>query len=334
MSVQTLIKKSAAKTLSDPSADPAKKAKVQGMLDTMAAAAERNKGGGFFSDIGEGLGDIGKAAGNGIRAAAPVLGAAAGYALAPATGGASAAILGGLSGLKAGSDLKKSGITLGSAAKAGATLGAGQLLSKGAGALVNKIPGGETLSNVGRSIGNAAKSIPGVGAIGSAAKSAGGALKDLIPSGLNADGLGKTIRDGVMGGKPITLGNVADKIGLGPTDAVGGAVRTGVDYAKSHPETLLAAAQGAYGVSRAGAADDARKTALRISSNSWDERQPLRRAGVAGMLNTTRPSLPEFDDPTNPFAQGGSSMATSAPPGIDPALLMRGKKRPLSLRGV
>lgn len=187
-----------------------------------------------------------------------------------------------------------------------------------AGPLGGAIAGG--MGSLGATV---ASKIPGLTALTTAAKG----VRDLMPSGTKIPGLeeaGGYIRDKVFGGDPITLGTIGDKIGS--------AAKKGVEFVKERPEMALAAAQGVYGVSRANAADDARKTALSIAGRSWDERDPLRRAGVAGMLNTTRPSLPEFDDPTNPFAQG-SRPSTTVPPGEDPAMLMRGRKRPLSMRG-
>jgi hypothetical protein len=190
-----------------------------------------------------------------------------------------------------------------------AGLGLGGLPGLAAGGILGK--GGQGTSVLGSIL----DKIPGGGVIKSAV---GGKLP-----GLND--IGALIRDKVMGGKPITIGNVLGGAAGGVGKAVGGigdVIKSGVNKVKDHPELALAAANAAYGASRAKSADELRKKGVSTAEGSWNTREPLRAAGVRGMLNTERPDLAStFNDPTNPFSRGAAPRGlTPAPAPVRPAL--------------
>lgn len=115
------------------------------------------------------------------------------------------------------------------------------------------------------------------------------------PSG-GRSGLGGFIRDKVFGGKPITPRTV-----LG---GVGGAVKSGVDYARDNPDAILGGASVLAGALAAKQASDLRKRALSTTDERYKERAPLRQKALAGLTSSARPNLSSlYEDPGNPYAR-------------------------------
>lgn len=122
------------------------------------------------------------------------------------------------------------------------------------------------------------------------------------PSG-GRGGLGGFIRDNVMGGKPITLRNVLG----GAASGVGGAIKSGVEYARDNPDAILGGASVMAGALAAKQASDLRKRALSTTDERYRERAPLRQKALAGLTNSQRPDLSSiYADPGNPYARRGA----------------------------
>lgn len=82
---------------------------------------------------------------------------------------------------------------------------------------------------------------------------------------------------------------------------------TAGNFAKEHGVDLAAGGLAAWQM--ANAAEASRKAgkyqdaAIRGAKDRWATQEPLRKAGIAGMLNPERPDLTDvYTDPTNPFA--------------------------------
>jgi hypothetical protein len=124
-------------------------------------------------------------------------------------------------------------------------------------------------------------------------------------SGGFLDGLkkvgGNVLQDQVKGGGQDSRGWL-DKLTGG--NGIGGAIGNIGGFINDHKDTALGAAALAESYKNSRKADDYRKQGLNFANDSWKAREGLRKVGVAGMMNETRPDLSEdFYDPNNPFAR-------------------------------
>jgi hypothetical protein len=138
--------------------------------------------------------------------------------------------------------------------------------------------------------------VPGLGGLG-------GRLGDLGKTigGFAGGNLGDAISGGVKhlsGMLPDSLSGAFGDLGGG----MGGLIGKGVDFATSHPDELLAGAQGLYGAYAANKANNLRGKSLRSAEGAYNERAPLRRMGMAGLTNPMTPNVSGLSDPNNPYA--------------------------------
>jgi hypothetical protein len=127
-----------------------------------------------------------------------------------------------------------------------------------------------------------------------------GGLLDKIP-GFSGGNLG----DMVSGGVKRLSGLMPDSLSgaFGDLGGVGDLAGKAWDFAKGHPDELLAGAQGLYGAHAANKANQLRKRSLETAEGSYKERAPLRRMGVAGMMNPSAPDTSGIIDSANPYAR-------------------------------
>lgn len=176
---------------------------------------------------------------------------------------------------------------------------------------------------------------------GNAAKLGGMGAKAIFQGGLKKVGsnLGTLAMGGKLGGNGIpnpdvsgalnTANGIADKYGsqggggfLDGLKKVGGGIvgmGSGVGMGGSHGGFLdsilggikgigvdgaLAGAAGLAGANASRNASNYRNKALGLVQGQWDDKAPLRKVGLAGMLNEQRPDLSSvYADPQNPFAR-------------------------------
>lgn len=140
-------------------------------------------------------------------------------------------------------------------------------------------------------LGKAVGKIPGVGKLGSS-------IASKIPGGGRvADLLGKV---GKMGGGLPGVGG-AEGGGGGWMDKLGG-------FLGEHGDQLLTAGAlaSSYGTEKANR--ELRERAMGYATGSYDQRAPLRAAGMAGALNPERPNLSGiFANPGNAYARPGTA---------------------------
>ncbi|MDP9203528.1 MAG: hypothetical protein M3P26_16595 [Gemmatimonadota bacterium] len=143
------------------------------------------------------------------------------------------------------------------------------------------------LAGVAGKVGSIASKIPGAAKVGG------------LFNTLGKSGLGQAAR-ALNGGKAITMRNTLDGASKN-LKRFGGAIGSSI---ADHPLESIAA--GAAGVNAAAAfkrAGDYSGKAIKTKEQSYNERAPLRKRGVDGMLkNTTQPQQ-DFTNQANPFAR-------------------------------
>jgi hypothetical protein len=117
---------------------------------------------------------------------------------------------------------------------------------------------------------------------------------------------------GAVAGAASKVGSIASKVPgvakigdfLGSHGGVGGLVKAGLGYAKDHPMDILAGAEGVNSALQQKQATNYAKDAAGAVTGSYNERAPLRVAGLKQLLN---PDLPDTsfvgDAPGNAYSR-------------------------------
>jgi hypothetical protein len=128
--------------------------------------------------------------------------------------------------------------------------------------------------------------VPGMDKIGGFS---GGSLGDIMGKVPGFDGVGDMVSGGL---KKLNMGSLGDMAG------------SALDFAKGHPDELLAAGEGLLGAHDALKARSLRGKALGSAEGAYNERAPLRKMGIEGMTTAQAPDLSSlFADPNNPYQQ-------------------------------
>ena len=166
-------------------------------------------------------------------------------------------------------DTTHGSVGLGDIAKAGIGGGAGGLAVGGIAGALGHVPG---LSGL-------ASHIPGMG---SAAGSVGGAASAAAPAAAGAAGA-------AAGAAPAASGGFLGSLG---------------SFLGSHGMTALELAQGANAAVQGQKANSLANKALHSSEQAYQDRAPLRQAGISGMLHPQVPGLSALNrSGPNPYAQ-------------------------------
>ncbi len=152
----------------------------------------------------------------------------------------------------------------------------------------------------------------GILGIGGALKKVGGRTPDIIGADQRGNGGGTIGGSGPLSGLPMPdigkapggggLGGVLGGIGglLGGSGGVGGFLGGALKKVGGIDNVLGAGALG-YGAYQQKQAGDMREKALKLITDDYATRAPLRTQGLSGMLNEQRPDLSSVFASQNPF---------------------------------
>jgi hypothetical protein len=90
---------------------------------------------------------------------------------------------------------------------------------------------------------------------------------------------------------------------LGSLGGAGGALKTVGQFALNNPDLILGGLSAAEGMDAARKEDRYRGKALAAAEQQYADAAPLRKAGLAGLLNETRPNLSSVFASSNPMAR-------------------------------